>query len=267
MDMRDLPLVFFTLFTQTAVGMVLMAAVRSRVAAEGPGPRVRAEWSVVLGLLAVGVVAAFFHLGQPLGAFRLVANVGTSWLSREIVLFAVFGGVAVAAAATAYRDSLRGPLVQVAAAVGLLALVATGMAYAAPGMPAIHNGLPLVFFGLTAVILGAAVGTYFAPEEMQRRLASIVSHALVASLLVYLVVPFVWLAGDAVMRATGEAFLSSPIHWAHIVLGLGLPLGVVWRTQRIPVWLPVLLVLGELAGRVIFFGLVAGSAGNIGLPY
>ncbi|MBU2603108.1 MAG: dimethyl sulfoxide reductase anchor subunit [Actinobacteria bacterium] len=267
MDMRELPLVFFTLFTQTAVGLVLLAAVRSWVVAEGPDPRVRVEWSVVLGLLAVGVVAAFFHLGQPLGVFRMVSNLGAAWLSREILLFAAFGVVAAAAAAAAYRGSPRRWLVQVAAALGLLALVATGMTYAAPGMPALHNGIPLVSFGLTAVILGAAVGTYFAPEEMQRRLASIVSHALVAALLVYLVVPFVWLGGDAVMRATGQAFLSSPLYWAHVVLGLGLPLGVVWRTQRIPAWLPVLLVLGELAGRVVFFGLVATSAGNIGLPY
>jgi DMSO reductase anchor subunit len=87
------------------------------------------------------------------------------------------------------------------------------------------------------------------------------------ALVVYLVVPFVWLAGGALMHETGQAFLTSPLYWGRILFGLALPLAVVWRTRSIPAWLPVLLVLGELAGRIVFFGLVAASGANMGMPY
>jgi formate dehydrogenase iron-sulfur subunit len=44
--------------------------------------------SVILGL--VGLSSSVFHLGSPLGAWRVFLGLKTSWLSREIVLFGMW---------------------------------------------------------------------------------------------------------------------------------------------------------------------------------
>lgn len=41
---------------------------------------------VALGLLALGLVASFFHLGRPERAWRAAAKWRTSWLSREVLV-------------------------------------------------------------------------------------------------------------------------------------------------------------------------------------
>jgi formate dehydrogenase iron-sulfur subunit len=47
----------------------------------------------LLGLLALG--ASTMHLGRPLYAWRAFVGLKTSWLSREIIIFALFAGVAM----------------------------------------------------------------------------------------------------------------------------------------------------------------------------
>ncbi|MEZ7956735.1 MAG: dimethyl sulfoxide reductase anchor subunit [Rubritalea sp.] len=44
--------------------------------------------SVILGL--VGLSSSVFHLGSPLGAWRVFLGLKTSWLSREIILFGMW---------------------------------------------------------------------------------------------------------------------------------------------------------------------------------
>ena len=45
---------------------------------------------VVLVLLALGLVASFFHLGRPERAWRAVTQWRTSWLSREVIVLPAF---------------------------------------------------------------------------------------------------------------------------------------------------------------------------------
>ena len=76
-----------------------------------------------------------------------------------------------------------------------------------------------------------------------------------------------WLSGGAVQRMTALAYFSSPLYWAHILLGLALPLLVVLKAGRIPAWLPVLVLGGALCGRIVFFMDTAHSAANMGGLY
>jgi DMSO reductase anchor subunit len=79
-------------------------------------------------------------------------------------------------------------------------------------------------------------------------------------------VPFAWLAGNAVTRASGQNFLASPLHWIHLGLLL---VGFVTpqRGKTIPAWLPIALLLAELIGRIAFFALTAFSGANLGNLY
>lgn len=266
MDTRELPLILFTLLTQVAVGMAVFAAVRQWAVVDGPTTRSRNEWIVILALIGLGVFAAFFHLGKPLGAIRMLANLGTAWLSREILSFGLFGALAAVSFYLVFTRSPNGLLLKVTAIVGLLAVFSTGMAYASSGLDAIHNVLPLVFFMLTVFTLGPAVASYFVEEKSHTLLTTLLSPVLLASLIIRFAIPFVWLSGNAVMRTSGQNFLASPLHWIHIA-ALLVGLVVFRRNQNLPAWLPIVLLIGELLGRIAFFALVASSGANLGGVY
>ena len=268
MEIAELPLVLFTILTQMAIGLVLISAVQQWAVDGGPSIRtMRTGWGAVLALLVVGVFASFFHLGHPLGAVRMLANLGTAWLSREILMVGIFGLLVAVTFYGLFQNRVNRWLVAATAVIGILALIANALTYAPPSMPAIDNLLPLVFFGLTALILGTAVTTYFVPADRQQWLVGLLAAALSLALVIYLIVPSIWLSGDEVMRLTASGYLSSPLYWTHIIVGLIIPLGVLAWQKRIPAWLPVLILIGEIAGRIIFFSLIVSSAANLGGIY
>lgn len=264
----DLPLVFFTILSQMAIGLVLIGVTRQWATEDGPGTHPRVEWVTIGLVLAAGVLASLFHLGYPLGAFRSLANLKTAWLSREILSILLFGILVAVILLTDVIGAVRTWMVKVAAVIGSLALVFTAMTYAAPpSLRAINNILPLAFFVLTALLLGTAFGRYFANDKQHVVLVKVLWSTLLVSLVLHLVIPFIWLSGGTVMHLTGQAYLSSPLHWIHVGVGLMAPLLVLWRTRSIPNWLPPLLLIGETAGRAAFFALVASTAGNLGGLY
>jgi hypothetical protein len=68
------------------------------------------------------------------------------------------------------------------------------------------------------------------------------------------------------MRMTAQAWLASGLYWAHVGV-LAVSLAVVLKMKSIPAWLPVLTLLGELAGRAGFFADTIHTAANIGALY
>jgi len=261
----ELPLVVFTVLAQASVGIVVMSLVQGR-ATQGPDGTARRQWGLAAVLLAVGLVASLAHLGHPLGAPMAVKHLSTAWLSREVLATGALLGL-IAVGALTMREALNPGLAWLAALVGLGALLAMGMTYSPPALPAVNNVLPFVFFTLTAAILGAAFGSMVVSHERERLLARVLASALLVALVVYLVIPCVWLSGGTVTELTGKAWIASPIYWARIVFGLALPLAVVWRRGTVPTWLPVVLLLGELAGRLVFFGETMHTAANMGGLY
>lgn len=262
----ELPLILFTLLTQLAVGLAVFAALRQWVTVEGPSTKTRNEWIAILSLIGVGVIAAFFHLGKPLGAIRMLANIGTAWLSREILTFGIFGVLAAISLYMVYTKATTSWMLKLTALVGLLAVFTTGMAYTGKALDAINNLLPLVFFMLTVFTLGPAVAAYFVEEKTHALLTSILFPTLLASLIVHFVVPFIWLSGNVVMNSTGQNFLASPLHWLHLAALLA-GLFFVRNGKSIPAWVPIILLVGELLGRIAFFALVVNSGANLGGVY
>jgi DMSO reductase anchor subunit len=266
MENFELPLVLFTVLTQIAVGMTIFAALRQWSTVEGATAQSRNEWLTIFALVVVAVVAAFFHLGKPLGFFRMLNNLGSAWLSREILGFALFGLLAAVTFYMVYARTPNGLLFKLTAVIGLLAVFTTGMAYSSAGIDAIHNLLPQIFFLLTVFTLGPACASYFVGEKSQGLLAAVLSPTLLASLAVRFVVPFAWLAGNTVTRVSGQNFLASPLHWIHLVVLLA-GFITLQRSKTIPSWLPIVLLFGELLGRIAFFALTVFSSANLGGLY
>jgi DMSO reductase anchor subunit len=263
MQSMEFPLVIFTVLSQAAIGIALIGAVRT---ASGPSTGdAKREWQVVAGLMIVGLIASLFHLGHPFGAPTALAHLGKAWLSREVLLAGSFTGLAVVAALISGKEG--NPLFAwIGAVLGLLLVLATGMTYAPPALPAVNNSLPTFFFLASAVALGAGFASWFAGESHQPNLARIFTVALVVGLILNLAAPCVWLSGGEVMRQTGQVWFSSGLYWAHIAVLAG-GLAVIWKTKTIPMWLPVLILFGELVGRAGFFADTVHTAMNMGSIY
>lgn len=268
MSSYETPLVLFTVLSQLSVGMVAVTAVRS-FAGDGPQAqpkKIRSEWLVAGGVLVVGMIASVFHLGHPTGMARAIVHLGSAWLSREALTTGIFLGL-VALGVVLMRDKTNRGLIVVTALVGLLALFSMGMTYSPPSFPAINNVLPFVFFLLTAALLGSSVGVLFAPESKEPLVTRILTVSLIVGLVVYLIVPCIWLSGGEIMRQTGQSWMASPLYWGRIIVGLALPLAVIGAMKKAPGWLWVVILAGELMGRAVFFANTVHTAANMGGVY
>jgi DMSO reductase anchor subunit len=265
----ELSLVIFTVLSQISIGLAVMLAVRQWAVSEGTAPSsFRFEWIVVGVVLAIALAASLFHLGHPFGSPRAVLHLGSSWLSREIVAMQIFGILVVVALVALWKGAANSwTLVKITALVGLVVLAVSGMVYAPPSFPALNNGVPIIFYGLTAFILGSAFSSYFAGENKQPLLTQILTISLIVGLVINLILPSIWLSGGRVMQMTGAAYYGSALFWLRLVVEFGLGLAVLGVFRKIPIWLPVLLLAGEIVGRIMFFTHVVHSAANIGNLY
>ncbi len=88
------PLVFMLTLTQMAFGIFAATfAVTQFFPAIKPALQLRLDL-LAFGVLVAGLNIAILHLGRPLKAYRAMAGIRTSWLSREIAGFNLFAGAA-----------------------------------------------------------------------------------------------------------------------------------------------------------------------------
>ena len=103
------PLIVMLALTQLSVGAFVVEQVLGLVAPPALMASIRPLHSasaLVFGLLALAV--SVLHLGRPQYAFRAVIGLRHSWLSREIVAFGLFAGLAVTYAAWPWVDAVPG---------------------------------------------------------------------------------------------------------------------------------------------------------------
>ncbi len=258
----EMPLVLFTVLSQTAIGLTIMNTGRQMADDDSIGEG-RKQWGVVLAFLVTGMIASFFHLGHPLQAYTALKHLGTAWLSWELLGISVFLCLALYGFFTE-KEKKSGLVASLTALIGLLTLLFMGMTYAPPGYPALNNALPMVFFLLTALLLGTSFSAWFTPSEDRSWLCRILTVSLIVGLVVFLIVPCIWLSGGTVMAKTADAWIESPLYWGRIVIGFILPLLLLWKIKSIPPWLPLIILIGELLGRAAFFQATVHAATNIG---
>ena len=102
------PLIGMLVLTQLSVGAFCVDVLLSLNMGTALSEQMQAFHSIValcLGILALKV--SILHLGRPLYAFRAVLGLRTSWLSREIVGFGIFSGLATVYAALFWLDPIQ----------------------------------------------------------------------------------------------------------------------------------------------------------------
>ena len=101
------PLVVMLVLTQLSVGAFCVdrAERAARRGCDGRHLALRARRGLRSRSACSRSCASMLHLGRPLYAFRAVLGLRTSWLSREILGFGVFAGLAVAHAALLWHTT------------------------------------------------------------------------------------------------------------------------------------------------------------------
>lgn len=180
MQTQEWPLIIFTILAQMSVGSFLVLGAVHFLAGRVKG----AQWADRLSsyaLLAIGPVlilamaASVFHLGNILNAPRALLNLGSSWLSREIlfgVSFAVLGGIfAIMQWRKIASFAVRNVVAVAAALVGVALVFSMAMLYMLPNQPAWNSWTTPVSFYATTVLLGlfAIGGAFVVTMRMLRR--------------------------------------------------------------------------------------------------
>jgi anaerobic dimethyl sulfoxide reductase subunit C (anchor subunit) len=171
MNIRDWVLISFTILAQMSVGSFVVLGVVYFFAVRKVGME-EADRLSDRALLAIGpvmvlaLVVSLFHLGNPLNSFRAVTNLGSSWLSREVlfgVLFTIVGGVfGLMQWRKMGTSMLRHIIAWIAAILGLAHVFSMSNIYMLPMQPAWHMLATPVSFFTTTFLLGAlAMGMAF----------------------------------------------------------------------------------------------------------
>lgn len=92
---KEWSLIVNSLLVQLAAGIFILITIFRMIPADSAEREavfhLTAPGMVMTGLiLALGMATSLFHLGNPFRAFRAVTNMGSSWLSREIVFTCLF---------------------------------------------------------------------------------------------------------------------------------------------------------------------------------
>ena len=176
-----LPLVFMLVLTQLSVGAFLVdlllksAVVLDRQVLAEVLP-VHCVAALLLGLTALA--ASTCHLGRPRYAFRAVLGLKHSWLSREIVAFGAFSGLATIYAgcnwfwsASHGHSWLSEAIGTAVVASGILAVFCSVMVYQCTRRPFwnaayVHGKffLTAAWLGLAAALLMSVIASGFSPS-------------------------------------------------------------------------------------------------------
>lgn len=256
--MHELPLVFFTVLAQTAVGGFILL-IGAKALGQVNSRQLAIGLFSAICLLGLALMVGSAHMGQPLRAINTLFGVGRSAMSNEIAftaLFAAFGGIAALGLLLnkgAYQLFML--LAVVAAMIGAGLLVLIPLVYQLNTVAAWDNSYTVFNMILTAFITGGAVALVFGAV----RLGSMVSVLAIVTGLISKIgyLPTIYSADPVLATAQTPWFMAQGIL---LVLGLAMLIGFrrCYCAGKIVAVVTVLVLLSaEILGRIAFYNLWA----------
>ena len=260
-------LVLMTVFTQLSVGAFIAIWLLHLL---GGSTRLGIAAVTSLAVAALALNGATLHLGRPAYAYRALKMWRRSWLSREVLLFTAFAGVASLYAAALWFGLPGGLAIGgVTALLGVAGVTASACIYRVPSRPAWNTPFTLLQFNLTAACLGPLLAAAVGGGDVTW--LRMIAVAMAASQLLLIAIRFIRLTAASSIELQGTARLLSttlklPFLARGVLLvtgGVVLPL-VAQHTSYL--WLAVMTTLaGEIVGRYLFFVSVVPK--NMATPY
>lgn len=298
MNTHEWALLIFTILGQLAVGallvlMVVRTYVSSKAGVDEADRMTNGPLFMVVPIMGLALLASLLHLNNPINIFRAVPNLGSSWLSREVVISVTFAIMAALYTLVQWRkigsNILRTVIGWVTVLIGLVQTYAMSMVYMIRTQP-VWNTLatPITFF-VTALLLGAlavavalvtnytflqkrdAKGAEKQSDLLRDSLKGIAITAISLLGIEFLVMPiymaFLATQGSAALESlqlmTGSYGLTLAIRLLLVFLGAGLLATYLFRNASSVgkekalatlAYSAFLLVLaGEVMGRFLFY--------------
>ena len=252
------PLVVMTVLTQLSVGAFATIWLLQLL---GASARLGVAAIASIFVAGLALAASTLHLGRPIHAARALRMWRRSWLSREVLLFALFSGVA-----TVYAATLNSAVGALTVLIGLGGVTASACIYRVPARPAWNTPLTLARFIVTGGVLGplfaAAVGAGDA------RAVALTAAGMAALQFVLVAFGFLRAVASDVPELKGTARLLSTVLANRLLLrGILLAAGaIVLPLLGVLSALALLLALaGEILGRYLFFVSVVPK--HLAAPY
>ena len=249
------PLVVMTVLTQLSVGTF---ATIWLLEAFGKAPQLRIAAMVSLLVSGLALGASTLHLGRPVYAYRALKMWKRSWLSREVLMFSCFSGIAGLYAALLW---LRLPGSMVPGALtslfGVAGVTASAYIYLVRARPAWNTKHTVAEFYLTGALLGPLLVASLSVGD--RRWLSAAAVVAAAAQLLNQAVRFFWMTASDLFELQASARLLSTVlaspflaRGALLLLG-GIVLPMLWPTAFGTYISLALALAGEILGRYLFF--------------
>ena len=219
-------------------------------------------------LLGVGALASLEHLSDPTVSFYTITNVGTSWLSREILFVGLFG-----AGLLLWLITLNAWARRLAAILGLAFVYVMSRVYTIPTVPFWNSLFTYWLFLATSLLLGSSLLLFMdalaARKDPEKKAALLLGwypvFIVLAFILQMLVIPLQLLLAQS-------PFSTYLLAWHLTLLLFGAALGPLLlirngvnemlpgacRNCPCPLWIRagiilLLIVAGEVCGRALFY--------------
>ncbi len=243
-------------------------------------------------VVLAGMIASIFHLGSPIRAYRSIVNVGTSWLSREILFTGAFFAFWLACYWMERNGNLNPVLMWITVIASLLAVVSMAYIYYSTEKPGWFSFNTFTGFIGTAVIFGSVSSTIIifnsigSPDyiKLEYIKPDYIKSVLIISSLVSLLILIIRLIGQFKLFPTlninkdefsmDRLVAAAPLTSEQIslfklltlwglgssILGMALILlilffGTIKQGCTVIIVAAILIALGELLGRSGFYSL------------
>ncbi len=268
MNTREWALLTFTILGQLAAGMMLVlmivrAYVTSKVGAAEADRMTDIPMFMVVPIMGLALLASLLHLNNLVNVVKAVPNLGSSWLSREVVIAVAFVVVAVVYAFLQWRkigsNSLRNVIGWIGAIIGIVLTYAMPMVYMLRTVPVWNTPITVITFCVTALLLGtlgaaaALAVNYFIIQKQDLKASSkrlellreVVQSTTIAAIILL-----------------GVEFLVLPLYMAYLGAAAMESLKLMMGTYGLVLVIRLLLVFGGAGVLATYLFRTASSAGK-----
>ena len=282
MHNNDWSLIFFTLLSQLGVGIVLVLGIiyfantQHFHALQSGGP-IRTPQFIALVAIAIATFISFFHLGHPAHAFHAANNLGSSWLSREILGIGLFGaGVFLVFLISVFKwqnAALVTTILIFTVITGLFLVYAMSGIYMIGTIPAWNIWFTPFHFFMSAIILGSMVlSGFFISRQISAETVTWILRFVTLFLLFQMVAAFLYKNHLVKMEHAGidhPDFTAGMYHTLYLIRLFAIFIAAVFTaylsirvgsvaenfspTLRFYGFVFFLIVVEEIIGRYLFY--------------
>lgn len=180
--MHEWPLLIFTVCMQAAIGGMLMLWLYYKKISDSGEEKtyaaMRMPLFIISGLSLIGLIASFTHLGTPTNAFNTIRNIGSSWMSREILVTGLFIAAAFVTTGLAVVQKKVNPILLLTSAlIGLIDIYCMAAIYAKTLVSGWNSINTFTAFYGTALVLGPVLVVSFIAPAYKEKAQSLIKYS------------------------------------------------------------------------------------------